>query len=64
MGIEEEHTKIVKEIEKISTQLNDGTALTVQQRQTKQNKTANLKVQLAALQAQLPQSEIKKIVHQ
>ena len=64
MGIKEEHAKIVKEIEKITTQLNDLTALTVQQRQTKKNRIANLRAQLAALQAQLPQPGIKKIVHQ
>ena len=63
MDLQEQATKLSKEIQKITTVLTDGTALSQAQRMSKENKRSTLITQLTALQNQLQPIKVTKIVH-
>ena len=64
MVIEEQAADLRKQIEKLKRELIDDTALTAKQRTAKENKLATLQQQFVVLEVQLPELEIKKVVHQ
>ena len=63
MDLYEQATKLNKEIEKLTTSLTDGTALTQGQQIAKENKSAQLIAQLTTLNQQLPPVVVTKIIH-
>ena len=61
MDIEQQVAQLRKQIEKIKSVLNYGTALTAAQRTAKQDQVATLRQQLAALRQQLQTLKLTKV---